>query len=111
MERAAAILNRAAELIEKDGWIQGNWREHGARCAGQAIYDALPYRMDFSASDSAWVAMRRQIGKQRGDTMFEIAHWNDAPGRTKDEVIATLKRAASSLSKSSSQPVGGEEGE
>lgn len=89
---AAAVLLEAAALIERDGWAQhiGFDPETGGRCALFAIRDAhdalRPGEGDYDSAPSD--LLRDHLG-----TRF-VSTWNDAPGRTMDEVVAALRSAA-----------------
>jgi len=83
------ILLKAADLIERDGWCQGADLKQvdgkPARCAERAIEEFLTSRRKF------WEVMRALRNHVTVNTVWE---WNDAPGRTKEEVIAGLRGAA-----------------
>ena len=89
---AKRVLRKARELIES-GWCQG--RPHNGlrtkRCASQAIFDATPYHVDGLAdvrlAESAELYFIHAIGGEG------IPGWNDAPYRTKEEVLAAFDRA------------------
>jgi hypothetical protein len=85
--QVAADLRAAAEVLRRSGWAQGGLAKHGF-CAIEAIWQA-----------------RSQIGGWESQARVEqlrtiipaphsIVDWNDAPGRTADEVIAALEAAA-----------------
>jgi hypothetical protein len=85
---ARAVLLEAAAIVER-GWCQfqsGHRRKDGARCATGAIDDAAGG--DINLSVDAFEALCRVIDGTH------IATWNDAPERTKADVIAALHRAA-----------------
>ena len=91
MTGVADVLNGAADLIERDGWCQGTFRDGGARCASRAIGDAAentknPHGPDWS--DAAHICLRKLTGH------WFVSGWNDKPGRTKAEVVAALRAAA-----------------
>lgn len=95
------VLRQAADLIERTGWCQGV----------SAMNDSLiPVPVDDpSACRFCAIGAIRHVGATRGcyiesvDAVHALALvidddyiglWNDAPARTKEEVIATLRRAA-----------------
>lgn len=89
MSAVADVLNGAAELIERDGWVQGRFADGARRCASQAIYDATlagpgTVRVFHEARD----VFAEDIA---ADTTWA---WNDAAGRTQAEVVAALRAAA-----------------
>lgn len=89
---ADEILARAAELVEAS-WGQAphdalNY-ERGPYCAGIAIQVAAAGQLCGDV-DAAWTAIIREIG---GEYLLDIAEWNDAPGRCKEEVATALRNA------------------
>lgn len=97
----AEVLNRAADLIERDGWCQGSDRLKDGICVGKAIElsaEALRalWGEDFDARP-AFVALELAAGiRVDADhrSFGGYVLWNDAPGRTKAEVVAVLRSAA-----------------
>ncbi len=83
---AQALLD-AASLIEQRGWCQGTAERDGALCMLRAIGIAAPSVDILVAADKALVKLL--------NTRFGQV-WNDVPGRTKEEVVAMLRRAADS---------------
>jgi hypothetical protein len=78
-------LINAADYIEKHGWCQNTyWDEQGRVCALGAIRRANALTRD--ANDAAFKMLRFLDGSVHG--------WNDAPGRTKEEVVAVLRKVA-----------------
>ena len=91
MSAVAGVLNGAADLIERDGWIQGEPRgADGRLCMVRALGDviggATPWRSDLY--DAATAALQETTG------VFLVSAWNDQSGRTKAEVVAALRAAA-----------------
>ncbi|MFF5973683.1 hypothetical protein ACFY7C_19360 [Streptomyces sp. NPDC012769] len=97
------ILHTAIEIIERDGWYQGDLDDgddkHGAVCAVGAIERA------WSGSSQAfgalyWPDERREaidrLNSHVGSYYGGIGVWNDHPGRTVEDVILALKKAAAS---------------
>lgn len=82
----ADILERAAARVEK-GWTQQGMEDRaGNVCALKAIDLAMGGRC--SISTPAYDAFCEFIGRAG------IGIWNDAPGRTQQEVVAALREAA-----------------
>jgi hypothetical protein len=81
------VLHRAADLLEEFGWCQGRAgsKADGAMCAGGAVIEAVA---DFRNGPNFWTTWSRFCEKYRGTS------WNDAPGRTKEEVVTALREAA-----------------
>lgn len=87
MSAVADVLNGAADLIERDGFVQRMFSDHrGRRCMDGAIMTTcLPGRwQDRQAAREVLVAV---VGA-------DLYDWNDEPGRTQAEVVAALRAAA-----------------
>lgn len=84
------VLVKAADLIEEHGWWNGREKRRAGRlCAGYAISKATQSwgTDNTKAFDKAWAAAI--------DVMDDgVVRFNDAPGRTKDEVVSALRSAA-----------------
>lgn len=109
----AAIFTTAADLLERQGWTQGDFSEDEGRQRKRSELDVLgalavangqmpDYQLRGHALQAARVLAGR-IDPQRRD--FTDAHdttlvdilgldWNDAPHMTADQVIAELRAAA-----------------
>lgn len=95
--RAVTVLLRAAAYLEQHGWSQGSAqpRRPGPPCC---LMIALGFASDeirdgFAASAAFYEAkgvLQRYVRPPGG----LLSTWNDAPGRTADEVIAALRGAA-----------------
>lgn len=82
----AAVFTAAADLLERDGWCQGEYEDgEGRRCAAGAISCVT------TGDDDAYALAR---GALRAATNGRIAIWNDDPARTKAEVIGLLRDLA-----------------
>lgn len=101
MSEVADILNRAADLLEKPGaWHQGSWfdtsstraiadGDYSCMCAEGALVLAIergPYAIE---DHPAFDVLTEFVGGS-------IVNWNDEPGRTQAEVVATFREAAKS---------------
>lgn len=76
------VLEAAAIIVERDGWCQFRMCDQdGGHCALAAIIRADVYRCGATAF------MRTILGGS-------LMEWNDAPERTKEEVVAALRAAA-----------------
>ena len=79
------VLLGAAEYLRKYGWIQWETGNHGGpRCALGALESV---DID-SVYDDAEYRLLRTVGAS------SVVKWNDAPGRTVEEVIAAFEKAA-----------------
>jgi len=90
-DQVADVLDDAADLLEREGWIQGAATAPEGYCVegaieavtGQSVALVSP-RDDASDAESA---LRRIVGRR-------AYQWNDAPGRTKPEVLDAFRAAA-----------------
>lgn len=91
----AQILRDAAELIRTRGWCQGEYEIDGCLCIFGAVHVALgrePDGIGFTTADRQIAdALRSATG------VVIVPDWNDAPGRTAEQVIAAIERAAASI--------------
>lgn len=116
--KTSEILDKAADVIDRNGWIKGDWYEPEERgdapedcpvCAGAAINIALEYAPDFdhddvdvddgAAADAFSALLRQVVFETRGaptprNLIQDIAYWNDEDERTEDQVLAALRAAA-----------------
>jgi hypothetical protein len=90
------ILRKAKAEIEQRGWTQGGWggADHdslgcGPCCLGIAVQRAMYGRTRTGdvVTEAAWAFMLKAIGSSKPSS------WNDAVGRTKEDVLAALDRA------------------
>jgi hypothetical protein len=85
------LLLRAAEVIERDGWIQGHAFQHDGVCMVGAI--ARAGRGQQWPAGTQYQKMLTALFPSTGGNMVR---WNDTPGRTKQQVIDALRKAARS---------------
>jgi len=90
----AEKLEAAVKVIERDGWMQlaGTYQTQTARCAGNAIV-----AIGGIGEREAHYEFARYLGYTGPDTGLycgTIYRWNDAPGQTKENVIATMRACA-----------------
>ena len=108
---AAAVLARAANVIEANGWCQGGFIDLDAAChlpdirqvpvcAAGAIRIAAGHDPDDCGAPVAalrvfayWLSGSGQAATG-ADPVDRIGFWNDDPARTATEVTAELRRAA-----------------
>lgn len=98
MSAVADVLNRAADLIERDGWCQRRYRgQDGEHCVSDALIRAAGMGEPGDTGQQARVmtlyceasdALRAKVRRKN------LPRWNDAPGRTQAEVVAALRAAA-----------------
>jgi len=91
----AEILERAASTVDM-AWAQGDGSGSfcpiGVNCAYTALFSEGA--LHDGARRGAIAALVNALG---GDDARSIWEWNDAPGRTKEEVSAMLRAVAASL--------------
>ncbi len=89
-----AVYARAADIIERLGWTQGTAQaggigQDGPVCLGYALALAMGGDVDSDTLNRVAVGLRLP-----SITLFGLIHaWNDVPGRTIADVLATLHRA------------------
>jgi len=85
----AEVLEQAADRLSKPGqWGQGSGPCKGQHCADTMIY-TVAYDRELREKSRKFFA--KHIG---GATHFDTYRWNDAKGRTQEEVVAKLREAA-----------------
>lgn len=93
---AKQVLLDAAQYIEAHGWCQGAMKSGHRVCLFGAIREVN--RCTYIEVEFEIVNMlRKAIGDDRdglNDGSGTVASWNDAPLRTKQEVIDILRSAA-----------------
>ena len=87
VDKTGKLLLAAADLLQAEGWVQGSMRRYGGRCVVGAISDAGCPRATAQQLNRAYNRALALAGTN-------LPFWNDAPGRTKEEVINLLRRAA-----------------
>jgi len=104
---ASKILNRAARLIEEKGWQQGSVEPVPQECLATALEHSFREKeysiVDFNYAREALsrvLQIPRDPLKLPGDPLHvpywgrHLMEWNDAPGRTKTEVLESLHSAS-----------------
>jgi hypothetical protein len=85
----AKHLRQAANLIVNKGFCKGIYTDGKGFCALGALYQyGQNNRAPTPLIDAAQEALSRVIG------FGYIPSWNDAPGRTKAEVVGALRKTA-----------------
>jgi hypothetical protein len=98
-EQTADILDGAADVIERDGWHQGaysaaptgEWEGSAPACVLGAMNRAAGRNFWGDLLEAARRALGEAVG---GGGLFHFTDWNDAPERTKQEVLDALRLAA-----------------
>lgn len=86
-----ALLDAVA-YIEKHGWVQLN-PLRGSPLGGCAINAITYVTHDWDSRDGAQDLLKKELGLE-GPSLHDVYAWNDAPGQTKENVLATMRRAA-----------------
>ncbi|MFD6149420.1 MULTISPECIES: hypothetical protein [unclassified Streptomyces] len=103
----ASLLDRAAAHIERFGWTQGFLYDTSSPrplnqcpvCAVGAMYMASIGTPEPNSVDDELHALElaKPVEEHLGLNEGELPDWNDAPGRTKNEVAAALRATAVKL--------------
>ncbi len=106
----STVFEQAAKLLERDGWVQGNFTlydESGVvrgRCVAGAVR-AVIYNDDDDWGDAvqgtfsrALYALNDTVARVSGGTAWAVTTWNDEEGRTADEAITLLRKASQRMS-------------
>ena len=80
------ICSNARAAIVRDGWAQKG--QHPGQCIVEALFVTAPDTDSFLAASQA-IKETLGVGKD-----FRLDRWNDAPERTKGEVLDVLQRTA-----------------
>jgi hypothetical protein len=92
------VLVAARNLIDREGWKQAKSRyEFGVgpgRCAYIALWDAtMEGDCVTLVANRATDVLAEFIPRSGGTSSGDLYDWNDAPGRTKEEVLALFDEA------------------
>lgn len=90
----AEVLRRAADLIEQEGWVQGEFGGPGeGYCALGAIraqYDGVPFPVRVAAIEALSAPLPSRFEGR-------APRWNDYPGRKAPSVVRHLRKVARQL--------------
>jgi hypothetical protein len=87
-----SVLLRAAEIVRERGLCQGPWRAGGRLCAAGAVGEAAK-ELGLTRREMEFCLLQF-AGVLGGALVRDVHRWNDADGRTADEVADALERAA-----------------
>jgi hypothetical protein len=97
------ILIGAKSLIETNGWCQKKYAsKEGGFCMAGAIGKVMSYNKLSYGDKTLCLAidiLRKSIEVGVKSGYYSIGDYNDAPGRTKAEVLAMFDKAIASLDK------------
>lgn len=95
MSEVANVLTTAADILERDGWIQGAmYNRDGCHCALGALHAAarqLDY--DYSPVWDACALIAARVA-DAGYSPWDLPGWNDAEGRTVTDVTTLFRDTA-----------------
>lgn len=106
--KTADVLDRAANIIERNGWYQGSYFDRYALDGERSPNDcpvctlgalnvalgALNPSHDVDLNGPAEMALRRYLNLDDSDGADSLADWNDRRCRTAEQVVAALRAAA-----------------
>lgn len=94
--KVADMLDDAADNLERNGWTQGALQEHdGRRCAMGALGAVRCTGNEASLiAIGAMSYLAIEVGATYDLPDVAIAEWNDAEGRTEQDVLDAMRRAA-----------------
>ena len=108
-EKVAAVLERAAQLLEPDNWQQNAYGVGaGPFCAVGALrqaagigsceqnYGTPGFNERSGRCDAAMRALEEQLPRQE-PIAANVVRWNDQDGQTLGNVVATMRRAAAAV--------------
>lgn len=87
-------LFRAAEYIRHNGWCQGGVQAGARVCLVGSLYIGLGLKVSGCNILKIEPLLQKVQNVAEAHGICNLAEWNDAPGRTKEEVIALLEKAA-----------------
>ena len=90
---ATELLNQAADLIEKGGWVPGDGGFE-ALCVGNAVYQTWKDNSGAGLLTISMDAVKEVIGV---DTIEDLWRWNDAICLDRSEAVNTLRKAAENV--------------
>lgn len=114
-DQSAEILERAADLIEHEGWTRGTFSMYGRRCLVGALNRATRVELGLSAQARSRIYRMAKVRPVKlvidvigaptydhvDDPMRRLSHlegeaikWNDNEDRQKQEVLDALRKAA-----------------
>lgn len=91
MKEPKEILRDAGMLIKKYGWIQGSWGNHvKGYCMLGSIAKVTDFDIESESYDAVLLALAGVVKSS------SLILYNDTTGRTKEEVIEVMLKAANS---------------
>lgn len=89
------VIAKAREAIETKGWIQGDERNYQGVCLVGALVDGADQLLTIQANLAYMAACQYVAAVIDGEEYWgvSIPNWNDAPHRTKTDVLDCLIHA------------------
>ena len=93
LDEPAKLLLKAADLIERQGWIQHECQNEGGYCVQGAIKAVSPvYDWFGTAAHAGYKRLRAAVDQGGG-----VIGWNDQRERTQAEVVSKMRAVALGL--------------
>src|SRR3954463_2107440 len=103
-EEFAIVFGATAEVLEKEGWVQGCLRNRNGYCLDGALQKALGLKISYHTYNDNVNLFRLRLAQYlplplmppRGsltpmNAVYHVTDYNDTPGRTAQEVIDRLR--------------------
>lgn len=94
LKSTVEYLREARDILIEEGWTQGAYVTPRGYCAVGACSHVSPARYASPITTSIIMPLWEALAAEGIDYIFE---WNDAPGRTKEEVIDLFDRAIANV--------------
>ena len=98
---ASELTEQAIEELETRGWCQGRLENETGEVCYLGAYEFAMAQLGVSSWQlyrEAWQASHKEFAELGGKgTGYDIPAWNDAPGRTKEEVLERMTLVAKRL--------------
>jgi hypothetical protein len=83
-DQVADVLDDAADLLEREGWVQGHLQNQDGYCMEGALARVCPQTHTYGLFWDAMAVLSLHL-------YSVVDQWNDAPGRTKQQVLDELR--------------------
>lgn len=91
------VLEEARDILNGADWYHGNNPSDGCKCAYTAIAQAEDNVCSASLRTARFFAEANDIADD--GYLNGVPNWNDAPGRTKEEVLEAFDKAIAAADK------------
>jgi hypothetical protein len=86
-DQVADVLDDAADLLERDGWVQGHLHNQDGYCMEGALAQVCPSTHLYGLFWEAMAVLSLHL-------YSVVDRWNDDPFRTKQQVLDAFRAAA-----------------